>query len=425
MKTIITIAKKDLLLLWRDKFGLFWVLAFPLLMALFLGAVFGGGGGGGAGVMKILLVDRCGSEDSSRFFELLGSSSALEVEKKTFDEAETSVRKGKATAFIVLEEGFNGLSGFFGGDDGGEPGISIGIDPSRKAEAGYLSGLLNQAYFRFVFERFSNPGYLREHLAGVPEEIEKSEHLDATQRSVFGGFLRSLDTFLAEVDTTAYSSGLPGGGMSINKIAVAREDTGPRTPFEITFPQAIAWGLIGCVAAFSISMVIERASGTLLRLRFAPISRTSILAGKALGCFVACVAVTAFLLLIGRLIFGVRISNPPWLAAAILSSAACFTGIMMAVSVLGKTERAVSGAGWGIFLVMNMFGGAMVPLMFMPSWMKWGSNLSPVKWSILSIEGAIWRGFSPAEMFVPCTVLILTGVVFFTIGAFIFTRSDL
>ncbi len=421
MNAVITIAKKDLLLLWRDRFGLFWVLAFPLLMALFFGAIFGGGGGG-AGVMKVVLVDRCGDSGSLRFFELLDSSSVLDVERKTYDEAMESVRRGKATAFIILEEGFGGISGFF--EDTGSPGIRIGIDPSRKAEAGYLKGLLNQAYFSFMFEQFSNPGNMRKHLHGVPEQVENAADLTPDQREVLGGFLRSLDTFLADVDTTVYSDGLPGGGLAVEEIPVAREVTGPRTSFEITFPQAIAWGLIGCVAAFSISIVLERVSGTLSRLRFAPISRTQILAGKALGCFLACVSVTAFLLLIGRLLFGVRILSPPGLAGAVLSSAVCFTGIMMLVSVLGKTERAVGGAGWAIFLLMNMFGGAMVPLMAMPSWMKLGSNISPVKWSILAIEGAVWRGFSPAEMIFPCSILILIGITFFSAGAFLFSRFD-
>jgi len=120
----------------------------------------------------------------------------------------------------------------------------------------------------------------------------------------------------------------------------------------------------------------------------------------------------------------VRILSPPGLAGAVLSSAVCFTGIMMLVSVLGKTERAVGGAGWAIFLLMNMFGGAMVPLMAMPSWMKLGSNISPVKWSILAIEGAVWRGFSPAEMIFPCSILILIGITFFSAGAFLFSRFD-
>ncbi len=59
----------------------------------------------------------------------------------------------------------------------------------------------------------------------------------------------------------------------------------------------------------------------------------------------------------------------------------------------------------------------MVPLFAMPRWMLAVSNLSPVKWAILAMEGATWRGFSPAEMALPCGVLLAVGFLTFTIGA--------
>ncbi len=39
MNPALVIAKKDLRCLVRDKQGLFWALAFPLVMALFFGAI--------------------------------------------------------------------------------------------------------------------------------------------------------------------------------------------------------------------------------------------------------------------------------------------------------------------------------------------------------------------------------------------------
>ncbi len=44
-----------------------------------------------------------------------------------------------------------------------------------------------------------------------------------------------------------------------------------RTPtsFEISFPQSLAWGLMGCVMAFGASLASERVRGTLTRLQLA------------------------------------------------------------------------------------------------------------------------------------------------------------
>jgi ABC-type multidrug transport system permease subunit len=61
---------------------------------------------------------------------------------------------------------------------------------------------------------------------------------------------------------------------------------------------------------------------------------------------------------------------------------------MMLVSVRGKSERAVSGAGWGVLMLFSIFGGGMVPLFVMSGWMQAVGSFSPAKWSVLSLEGA-------------------------------------
>jgi ABC-2 type transport system permease protein len=71
-------------------------------------------------------------------------------------------------------------------------------------------------------------------------------------------------------------------------------------------------------------------------------------------------------------------------------------------------------------LPMSMLGGGMVPLFAMPGWMQSVSNYSPIKWGILALEGAIWRGFTPSDMLLPCGILLAVGVVGFTVGARVF-----
>jgi ABC-2 type transport system permease protein len=43
-----------------------------------------------------------------------------------------------------------------------------------------------------------------------------------------------------------------------------------------------------------------------------------------------------------------------------------------------------------MLMVMAMLGVGMLPLIFMPSWLRPFSHISPVKWSILALEGAVW-----------------------------------
>jgi ABC-2 type transport system permease protein len=65
---------------------------------------------------------------------------------------------------------------------------------------------------------------------------------------------------------------------------------------------------------------------------------------------------------------------------------------------------------------MTMLGGAMVPTFVMPAWMQSIGYVSPIRWAMLAIEGGVWRQFTPAEMVMPCAILIATGIICFAVG---------
>jgi len=96
----------------------------------------------------------------------------------------------------------------------------------------------------------------------------------------------------------------------------------------------------------------------------------------------------------------------------------------MFVCVLGKSEQSVSGASWGLMTVMAMFGGGMVPLFVMPEWMRAVSHVSPVKWAIVALEDALWRGCSLAELAGPVAALLAFGAAFVLLGLWRFGRME-
>jgi ABC-2 type transport system permease protein len=421
MGGIISLAFKDLLLLWRDRGGLFWVLGFPILFAVFFGSIFSGIGKGGASELSIAVVDQDSTSASRQFVEQLRESDALRVTEYDLTTARDRVRLGKLIAFVLLEEGF-GEAGpvMFGGSSH----LRIGIDPSRNAESAYLQGIIMQVSFEQYEELFSSPQKAKDYIVNMQSEIDSASGLSAGGRQTLMNFLNSLDELMQSEDTTLRPAAGFEQQIEVESVMRERSSGFPRSSFEITFPIAIMWALLGCAASFGISVVKERRAGTYLRLRLAPISRGQILAGKGLACWIACVGVSLLLLAFGRLVFGVTADSLPLLLLAIVVASLCFVGIMMAMSVIGKTEESVAGAGWAILMVLAMLGGGMVPLVFMPSWMKPLSNISPIKWSIVAIEGAIWRGFSPAEMMLPLLVLVGIGVLSFTVGVIRFSHYD-
>jgi ABC-2 type transport system permease protein len=423
MRNVFTLATKDLKILWRDRAALFWVFVWPLVFAFFFGSILGGGGSRGGAGMKIAVVDEDSTATSQKFVALLEGSAALRVQRSVDRElAWDAVRTGDRVAFVIIEEGYGAANWMFGGD---EQPMKIGIDPSRQAEAGYLQGILTEAAFKLQQEKMSDPVTMREQLQDASEGLDGSAGSSDEQQRVLLDLFTSLDRYYATADSGTLEEGMQMGGGQIEVEEVVREQIGrPRSAFEISFPSAMLWALIACASTFAVSMVLERQGGTLLRLRTSPLSRMQIMGGKALACFLTCVGIVVALLTLAQLFFGVRIGDPRLLVIAVLCAGFCFTGLMMLFSVLGKTPRAVGGVSWAIMLAMAMFGGGMIPLIAMPDWMQVGSNVSPVKWAILALEGGIWRDFTLADAVLPCLVLLGVGSVSFAIGLRVFSWTE-
>lgn len=418
MNQIIAIALKDIKQLVRDKAGLFWVIGFPIVMALFFGSLFGGEGPTAA--MGVTVVDQDGSDRSTAFVASLKKSESLRLDEKPLEEAKDLVRKGERVAYLVIPKGF-GEAPLFAPSDGNA--LQVGQDPRRKAEAGFLQGVITKAWFEQMQSTFDDPDAMAKQAAEGQKALDGATDMDPQQREALRQMLANLQSA-----STFGSFGDGGGGIGmsgpqIEMEEVAFEGARPATAFEVTFPQGILWGLIAVVNTFALAMVKERTMGTFQRLSIAPISRRQLLAGKGLACFLTSFFVTLGLLLFGTIV-GVRtLANPAALFLALACSSICFVGLMMLISTFGKTENSVSGAGWGLMMIFAMIGGGMIPLIAMPAWMQSVSSASPVKWSITALEGAIWRGFTLTEMLVPCAILVGVGAAGYSAGVWLLGRQ--
>ena len=198
----------------------------------------------------------------------------------TLPDAETAVRRGQRTGFIVVKPGFGEASNrmFYGSPKE----IEVGVDPARQAEAGMIEGLLMKHAAGDMQKMFTDS---KASSAMVDKALGDMKQAPPDEVAPVQRFLGELKTFMG----TPQSQGPPGSAqgewqpLKITKKDVARVWDGPRNPFDITFPQGVIWGLIGCAMSFGISLVTERTHGTLVRLRMAPLTRAQILGGKALA----------------------------------------------------------------------------------------------------------------------------------------------
>jgi ABC-2 type transport system permease protein len=436
MTAVIQMAIKDLRILFRDRLGAFFILVFPILMGLFFGLIMGGNSGGSTAAMRIVVVDQDQSEMSRKFIESLKKNEAVSIELANLEWARDGVRKGSRIGLVVLPKGFGDTAGILWSTP---PQIQLGIDPSRLAEAGMIQGFVMEAMGSLVGERFRQPKQFKPLIEDAKKQLDSDNEVNPLTRRLMSNYFQSLETLMdsmagIQVAEDSKLSLKTGGNFQfadIQSLDISREidpnsQAGQlqklRSRWDISFPQAMMWGVLGCVAGFSISVARERTLGTMVRLEVAPLSRFQILAGKALACFIAVIGVIGMLTLLG-IGLGMRPANFMALAVAAISIACCFVGIMMTLAVLGKTEQSVSGIGWAANMVMAMLGGAMIPVMFMPAFLQSASVVSPITWSILAIEGAIWRQYTMAEMVFPCLILIGIGATGFVIGTQVLSRK--
>ncbi|MCB9832064.1 MAG: ABC transporter permease [Planctomycetes bacterium] len=375
LRSIWILARKDLRLLGRDPMSLFFIAVFPVILGVAFGLMNEGFADEPEVAEAVLLVhDADASEVSRDFIAALDAQAAVAVKRvDSLDAGRQEVMKGRALGLFEIVPGFGESAGLVFAEKA--PRVGLAIDPSRPAEGQLLRGAVMQGIGDLVARRSPLPG--REG--------------------------RALELVTIEAIALGHET---ADGAPVDRI---------RSGYDVSFPSAILWGVLGCIAGFAISIARERASGTFYRLSVAPQPRAAILLGKGLACALTAIAVVLFLTLIGCAL-GLELRSPFLFVLATLGIAWCFSGLMMALATISRSENAVAGAGWALNVTMSLIGGGMIPLAFMPAGMRTLSDFSPVKWGILALEGAIWRGFDLVDLLPALGVLILLGALGYLFG---------
>lgn len=390
------LAGKDLRVWTRNKASVFFTLAWPLIIALFFGMVFGGGGRSES--LRLGLVLKDDHPAASAFVERLSRHEGVSLERLGLVEAEARLRRGALPFALVVPEGFGrGLMRFFGDDP---PPLKLLYDPARRHERGLIEGLLSAAALETAFAEAVRRIDAAPDLAAA-WRAEREAMPDPLARA-FDRFLEALREFRLELAaSTPDGREPPSGGFAaalpILSEAVAAGGRRPPSGFAVSFVQAMFWALLGAMMSMLSELVRERMTGTFERLCASPASAGEILLGSAVATWLLMLLALAFLALLA-LLLGIRAEDPLKLFAAAAAAAFAFTGLTLLFASAGDTMQAVHGTTWAVMLPLAMVGGAMVPLFLLPAWLAPLSHLSPVKWSVLALEGAYWRALPWTEL---------------------------
>src|SRR5262249_1801987 len=136
--------------------------------------------------------------------------------------------------------------------------------------------------------------------------------------------------------------------------------------------------------------VLERRQGTLKRLRASPVTKREVLLGKLLPCLAVSVFQGAFLLLAGKLLFGMSRGPGGWspgrqmprLPPVGLTTSLAAMGLAMFLSALVRTEIQVALVGLLLGLILGFFSGCLIPRDLMPESLIEASYFTPNAWAL-------------------------------------------
>jgi ABC-type multidrug transport system permease subunit len=174
--------------------------------------------------------------------------------------------------------------------------------------------------------------------------------------------------------------------------------------------------------------VSERRQGTLKRLRAAPLTRGQILLGKLIPCFLLSLAQGIFLLVAGRLLFGMRWGPEHWslgeqigwLLPVVFSTSLAAMGMALLVAAVARSEMQVAIYGALPVLVLALIGGCVLPREMMPAQTQKLSLLTPQGWALNAYRELLNANpsYDPNLSIVlqGCLALAAFGAVFLTLA---------
>jgi ABC-2 type transport system permease protein len=376
----LAIAGSNLRRVFRDRIGAFFILVFPFLIILAIGAVFGSGFTPVVGV-----VSRDSGALGADLVRRLERTADIEV--RAFDDREaltSAVERGHVDAGLVIVPGFD--ERIRGGETIALPFFARPSGPSSQV------GLTVDAV-------------IAEQSAAIrAARLADSEGLasfdDALQRA------RQLRTALPRVEVRETVAGGPGA--------------------ESGFDYGAAQELILFVFVISLAasaMLIEtRRLGISRRMLASPTSAGQILLGETLGRFAIALFEGLLIFVVTLVVFGVSWGDPVSGIAIILLFALVGTGAAMLMgSSLHNAEQ--SGA-LGVFIGLGFaaIGGCMVPLEVFPPVMVTIAHVTPHAWALDAFDEIVRKGGSIGDVLPELGVLAAYAAALLVAAALVFRR---
>ncbi len=383
MKTLWSIAKKDLLQITKDRNGLILMLVVPLVLISIVGFAFGSFYGDGSSQIHIT-VALSNQETAPEAF--IGKTIASALKVKTGQLVITVNEYRHPTQVIEQVEASN---------DAANVGIVIAAGASQKL----VNDLQRHVTPKDLVQLYTLPNTNDLRVTVVENLVNNVMH------STFSG-----SAGVSQVDRVCHQPGNYCAQHTIDPAAIraavasANGEAGQAIqavtaghavkidPFDQVLPgYAIFFSLFG-LNAVAATILQEKEDGTFRRLLIAPIQKYALLGGKMFAQFLVTMAQLSIIFLVGYLVFKVHIYD--WLTVSLLLMSTSFaaTGLGMLLVSLVRTRAQINPVVSLVVLVTSAIGGAWWPLFLEPTWLQQLAKIGITAWAMEGLNGSMILG---------------------------------
>ncbi|MCE7697648.1 MAG: ABC transporter permease, partial [Methanobacterium paludis] len=188
-------------------------------------------------------------------------------------------------------------------------------------------------------------------------------------------------------------------------------------------------GIIGMTILFTslfsgISVIVDRQYGFLKEMFVAPISRSSIVLGKALGASTTAMIQGTIILFLAFML-NIHLTVVGFLAAMLIMiiMSLGLVGIGLFISAFMESMEGFNLIMNFVVLPMFFLSGALFPITSLPEWLKIAVYLDPLTYGVDALRYAILNT-STIPFFVDISVILVFAAIMVFASAYAFTKRE-
>jgi ABC-2 type transport system permease protein len=376
---------KDLMELWRSKMRLAMMILMPLIMMTMMSFIFPSSQNVLSNIPVATVNNDLGPQGAV-FLNALSTMNAAQglitfKPASSLQEARSMILRGEALGAIVIPENFsNALATHLY-----TANITVLTDDSNPQISQVLSQVLTQV-------------------------VDGMSLMQATMNVYPYAMQVHVNPIAIVVPYSAKAEGVvSGGGSYIEFMIPGLLMMNVITSMMTGLPRAIAY---------------EKDTGTLAGFLASPISRVSIIGGKALGHVIRGVIQAAVSLALAIILFGITIQGDLMLVVLVLFLGVySFVGLGITLTSVAEDEETAAMIMMTLTMPMIFLSGVFFPIQMMPDFMQTISHLLPFTYAIDAMRRIMIFGVALADVGTDMAILLAFGTVMLIIAIPAFEKA--